>query len=171
MVSLGLTPRPRPLGARAVAGPRAAQDRISLASLRKMNLMFSKIHHAIALASSALLLTVAAASCTAEVAPGNGSEQGSNAAEPVGEAQQASACPCVSSCNLCDNALLYEACVEGVCCGSSAHSNPDWAICNGACTDLNNDAANCGGCGVGCPGTWVRHTFLPGICISGTCVL
>ena len=63
---------------------------------------------------------------------------------------------CLAACRACNGntSRLCGSCGAYVCCPTSA------TCCNGICTDLNSDPANCGACGFVCPA---------GICANGSC--
>jgi peroxiredoxin len=63
-------------------------------------------------------------------------------------------------CTTSANCPTGQVCVAGVC--RLPCRNAGLTMCNGTCVDLQNDAANCGACGVVCPGGKV--------CTNGACV-
>ncbi|MCI0334267.1 MAG: hypothetical protein L0228_13695 [Planctomycetes bacterium] len=64
---------------------------------------------------------------------------------------------CVAACRACNGntSRLCGSCGAYVCCPTGL------ACCNGICTDLISDSANCGACGNVCPGA---------VCANGSCV-
>ena len=66
---------------------------------------------------------------------------------------------CLAACRACNGntSRLCGSCGAYACCPTSA------TCCNGICTDLNSDPANCGACGYVCPAD--------NVCLNGSCVL
>jgi hypothetical protein len=51
----------------------------------------------------------------------------------------------------CNDVPQNQSC--GSACVDTTDPAHDWSVCSGTCADLQNDVANCGGCGVHCGGT------------------
>jgi len=67
---------------------------------------------------------------------------------------------CLATCRACNGntSRLCGSCGNVVCCPTGT------ACCNGTCTDLNSDPANCGACGYACAS---GQTCSGGVCTGG----
>jgi hypothetical protein len=79
--------------------------------------------------------------------------------------------PTITNCGTCGNTcpnLVGAQCINGLCTGScpvgtADCTNPSPVNCN---VDTNNDANNCGGCGIKCSGMNVMNSM----CVGGVCM-